>query len=448
MDMSEDASSSEDCSSSTLRKVWKFRSSVTSTSQEPKVSTSDYSKCPMSVSNMKKEQKRRPKPKDGSVLFCGVCGDKAMGYNFDAITCESCKAFFRRNATKTKVFTCSFDGNCKMDTHTRKFCSGCRLKKCFEIGMRKDWILSEDQLSKRRHKPRPSSSPSSSSGPLKYESATPPEVTSNFTGYDYLGSNAEADFSPTKSEIEESEDEPKPCPEDILIQIKNIEEKYDSCFNSAYTEEQADRLKTPSSANELFNMTDIFIRRLIKFAKKIPEFNKLKQEDQIHLLKGGIMEILVLRSAMGFNKQSSVWQFKTAAASKEEKIKLDPSVIAKNLGQSMYADHISFVKSLHELTQSNSTIMTLLFIIELFSSDRPNLQDKDAVSEGQEKFSYWLKLYLESIYPRNEAKNVYPKLLLKLLDVRNLGEFSASMASQLDVSKMEPLLVEIFSLTK
>ncbi len=34
---------------------------------------------------------------------CGVCGDKALGCNFDAISCESCKAFFRRNALKTKV---------------------------------------------------------------------------------------------------------------------------------------------------------------------------------------------------------------------------------------------------------------------------------------------------------------------------------------------------------
>lgn len=34
---------------------------------------------------------------------CKVCGDKALGYNFNAITCESCKAFFRRNALKNKV---------------------------------------------------------------------------------------------------------------------------------------------------------------------------------------------------------------------------------------------------------------------------------------------------------------------------------------------------------
>ena len=34
---------------------------------------------------------------------CGVCGDRALGCNFDAISCESCKAFFRRNALKDKV---------------------------------------------------------------------------------------------------------------------------------------------------------------------------------------------------------------------------------------------------------------------------------------------------------------------------------------------------------
>jgi hypothetical protein len=31
---------------------------------------------------------------------CRVCGAQALGYNFDAVTCESCKAFFRRNALR------------------------------------------------------------------------------------------------------------------------------------------------------------------------------------------------------------------------------------------------------------------------------------------------------------------------------------------------------------
>lgn len=38
-----------------------------------------------------------------SSKVCSVCGDSALGYNFNALTCESCKAFFRRNALKDKV---------------------------------------------------------------------------------------------------------------------------------------------------------------------------------------------------------------------------------------------------------------------------------------------------------------------------------------------------------
>lgn len=34
---------------------------------------------------------------------CRVCGDKALSINFNVVTCESCKAFFRRNALKPKV---------------------------------------------------------------------------------------------------------------------------------------------------------------------------------------------------------------------------------------------------------------------------------------------------------------------------------------------------------
>ena len=60
---------------------------------------------PPSTSNAKKAKT--------SSLTCVVCGSIAYGYNFDAITCESCKAFFRRNAMKDPVrvviiLDCSF----------------------------------------------------------------------------------------------------------------------------------------------------------------------------------------------------------------------------------------------------------------------------------------------------------------------------------------------------
>ncbi|KAK7067066.1 zinc ion binding [Halocaridina rubra] len=83
---------------------------------------------------------------------CGVCGDRALGYNFNAITCESCKAFFRRNALKNKEFRCPFQDSCKVDQVTRRFCQKCRLRKCFEIGMKKEWIMTDEEKQKKKQK--------------------------------------------------------------------------------------------------------------------------------------------------------------------------------------------------------------------------------------------------------------------------------------------------------
>lgn len=84
--------------------------------------------------------------------ICGVCGDRALGYNFNAVTCESCKAFFRRNALKNKEFRCPFTESCDITVVTRRFCQRCRLRKCFAVGMRKDYIMSEEDKVMKRQK--------------------------------------------------------------------------------------------------------------------------------------------------------------------------------------------------------------------------------------------------------------------------------------------------------
>uniref|UniRef100_A0A8R1DIX8 Nuclear receptor domain-containing protein n=1 Tax=Caenorhabditis japonica TaxID=281687 RepID=A0A8R1DIX8_CAEJA len=76
--------------------------------------------------------------------ICRVCGDKAFSYNFNVITCESCKAFFRRNANKEKEIRCPFNEQCEINMVSRRFCQRCRLAKCFTVGMKKEWIMSEE----------------------------------------------------------------------------------------------------------------------------------------------------------------------------------------------------------------------------------------------------------------------------------------------------------------
>ncbi|XP_067998838.1 bile acid receptor isoform X4 [Melanerpes formicivorus] len=67
--------------------------------------------------------------------LCVVCGDKASGYHYNALTCEGCKGFFRRSITKNAVYKCKNGGNCEMDMYMRRKCQECRLRKCKQMGM-------------------------------------------------------------------------------------------------------------------------------------------------------------------------------------------------------------------------------------------------------------------------------------------------------------------------
>ncbi|CEF63457.1 Nuclear hormone receptor HR96 [Strongyloides ratti] len=76
---------------------------------------------------------------------CRICGDVAYSYNFNCVSCESCKAFFRRNALRPKEFKCPFNGKCEVNIVSRRFCQKCRLEKCFKLGMKKELILTEEE---------------------------------------------------------------------------------------------------------------------------------------------------------------------------------------------------------------------------------------------------------------------------------------------------------------
>ncbi|GMT05322.1 hypothetical protein PENTCL1PPCAC_27496, partial [Pristionchus entomophagus] len=102
-------------------------------------SDDDGSSRKRSASGSIKEGKERTANK-----ICRVCGDKAYSYNFNVITCESCKAFFRRNANKEKEIRCPFNESCEINVVSRRFCQRCRLFKCFQVGMKKEWIMTDE----------------------------------------------------------------------------------------------------------------------------------------------------------------------------------------------------------------------------------------------------------------------------------------------------------------
>ncbi|XP_047036166.1 nuclear hormone receptor HR96 [Helicoverpa zea] len=538
--------------------------------------------------------------------ICLVCGDKALGYNFNAISCESCKAFFRRNALASKEFKCPFTNNCVITVVTRRFCQKCRLEKCLSIGMVKEFIMSEEDKAEKRRKIEENRarkrqrdpddavtssknvkrddegdtgviplqdtviqydtlsttcSPSSTvQSPLSNDlDASLQSPQYNYTPsapvtpgtdqpypmkiypideksvinraiyeqrmmdsyiYENVDSNmyGETKQNSIRSLLTNSEKtayrETRPqhvCEEipststnpdvnkarDILQDVERIEpnsmesilceaiklefEAYTSvnpCSGSSRELNEVERAKlnelivankalnapidddvtqlvgdTASTAGfkegdgkhdprliTIVNLTAIAIRRFIKMAKKINAFKNMCEEDQVALLKGGCIEMMVLRSTMTYDGQRNQWKL---PHSQEQfgSIRTDVLKLAKG---NIYRSHEAFIVTFEPKWRTDEHVILIMSAILLFSPDRPKVVHPDVIKLEQNSYYYLLRRYLESVYPGCEAKSTFLKLIQKILELRKLAEEVTGV--YLDVNPIEPLLMEIFDL--
>ncbi|XP_020311723.1 nuclear receptor subfamily 2 group C member 1-A isoform X9 [Oncorhynchus kisutch] len=77
------------------------------------------------------------------VEYCVVCGDRASGRHYGAVSCEGCKGFFKRSIRKNLVYTCRGSGECVINKHHRNRCQYCRLQRCMFLGMKQDSVQCE-----------------------------------------------------------------------------------------------------------------------------------------------------------------------------------------------------------------------------------------------------------------------------------------------------------------
>ncbi|CAH1784064.1 unnamed protein product, partial [Owenia fusiformis] len=74
---------------------------------------------------------------------CVVCGDRASGRHYGAVSCEGCKGFFKRSIRKQLGYACRGNKECPITKHHRNRCQYCRLQKCLTMGMRAESVQSE-----------------------------------------------------------------------------------------------------------------------------------------------------------------------------------------------------------------------------------------------------------------------------------------------------------------
>ena len=177
---------------------------------------------------------------------------------------------------------------------------------------------------------------------------------------------------------------------------------------------------------------------------QVSAFRALQQSEQIQLLKGGSIELLILRSILTFDPDKQ--QFLDPTDCPETRaMKVDQLQSAVS-GTGLFDAHMAFVRSIAVDLQADETMLVLLLIISLFSPDRASDDGRVDVTRQQEHYTTLLQHYLASQLTPAAARVLFPRLLLKLTEIRSLSEEQSQVLLRLDPNSIQPLMIEVLSL--
>lgn len=347
--------------------------------------------------------------------LCVVCGDKASGYHYNALTCEGCKGFFRRSITKNAVYKCKSGGNCEMDMYMRRKCQECRLRKCKEMGMLAECLLTEIQCKSKRLRKNTKSSPGESAGdePEGADCGDTKQVTST--------------TRLPKEKVELSQEE-----QALLNYIVDAYNKHRIPPDMAKKLLQ-EQFNAEENFQLLTEMATSHVQVLVEFTKNIPGFQSLDHEDQIALLKGSAVEAMFLRSAQVFTRKLPQGHTEVL----EERIR------KSGISEEFITPMFNFYKSIGEL-QMLQEEHALLTAITILTPERPYVRDQAAVERLQETMLEVLRKFCKLQHPQEPQH--FARLLGRLTELRTLNHHHAEMLTSWRMSdhKFTPLLCEIW----
>ncbi|RUS82889.1 hypothetical protein EGW08_009354 [Elysia chlorotica] len=360
--------------------------------------------------------------------LCRICGDRASGYHYNALSCEGCKGFFRRSITKTATYVCKYGGHCEMDMWMRRKCQACRLRRCREVGMKEECLLSDDQCrardarrkAKQRFMPKKEvQSPDSHYGQI-------PASPGSSAG---IPGSPAMDFSPPIDPLQAM----NPLQADTIKKLVALQDKYEFAKPEDY--EKCLFVKPQDLMNSMALTCVVVTRLVVEFAKRLPGFLTLSKEDQITLLRSSVMEVMYIRSARCYDPKTKSIVFGNDQPCTVENQK------AAHGGEGKYCELLyEFCHNMAAFNTDNSEY-TLFTAICIFS-ERPGLEQAEKVELIQSQYVELLHAYETS--KRGRGGNALARFLLRLSDLRSIGdehskvlvELESNKESQIDVPKM------------
>ncbi|XP_044750697.1 ecdysone-induced protein 78C isoform X2 [Coccinella septempunctata] len=365
-----------------------------------------------------------------SFVPCKVCGDKASGYHYGVTSCEGCKGFFRRSIQKQIEYRCLRDGKCLVIRLNRNRCQYCRFKKCLAVGMSRDSVRygrvpkrSRERSIEENSRVTTSDEADQSSrdvdaGPSQYHNLFLTISQAHMTNCVY-----------TDEHIQNLIENP-------LVFPPSIPEENGAASSTA---ESIDKQRCWLWQHTASRITPS-IQRLVEFAKRVPGFTELQQDDQLILLKLGFLEIWFCHVAKMTTETSFMF---------EDGLKLSKQQLEIMYDVDFVNAFLEFTRTFNGLHVSDEEIGLFSAVI-LFTPDRFGINDKKKIESLQDKLIQAMKFQVVRKFP--EDTKIYMGLVSKMNDLRVLAAKFFVHLEWLQENwtrvTLPPLFAEIFDIPK
>ncbi|XP_042155163.1 peroxisome proliferator-activated receptor gamma-like isoform X1 [Oncorhynchus tshawytscha] len=372
-------------------------------------------------------------------IDCRVCGDTASGFHYGVHACEGCKGFFRRTVRLKLVYDhCEL--HCRIHKKSRNKCQYCRFQKCLLVGMSHDAIRFGRMPQVEREKLQ-----------AEFMDVHPrnPESADLRALSRQLCLSYHRHFPLTKSKAKAILSGKTHGNSPFVIHdMKSLTagQYFINCRQLPVLECQRSVLPPEEPAGELelsvFRRIQIrsaeAVQEVTEFSKSIPGFTELDMNDQVILLKYGVIEVMTTMLAPLMNKDGTLFAYGQIFMTRE---------FLKSLRKpfcEMMEPKFEFAVKFNVLELDDSD-MALFFAVIILSGDRPGLVNVKPIEDLQETVLQALELQLKTIHP--DCPQLFAKLLQKMTDLRQLVANHVRLIHLLKKQELEvclhPLLQEI-----
>lgn len=365
-------------------------------------SNSNTSNIPF-LSHLSKRVKLCKKSKE---MVCRICGDRAIGYNYDVLSCASCKSFFYRNINRSSICITG-RGDCSVSHEVHRKCAKCRFERCLTVGMRKDFVLSQQQKQIRFKK--------------------------------YF----EKKNSATLNEHE-------------WLLIENIRKSYLQIFREEDDLIDYSKLNVADQKSALILWSQIgnaTILKVIRFVQQIEQFNQLNNDDRFILIKYNLLSLFSLTKCAKFNLKYRDFIYAMEKTTDIIMKRIQFYVLCFE-SDGLRNSFLNLVCCLLEITEEDPIILSLLLLIILFSQgismneNEPSLHQSIDVYRTQ---SYYVEILHKYLIQKQGEFKTYQQFIrilhgifqIQLITKKFLDFFRCHYLTNETVDRVDPLMQSI-----